>query len=31
MGKYSSPNAFIEKPINPEELIKTINELLKDE
>jgi len=31
MGKYSSPNAFIEKPINPDELVKAIKELLKDE
>jgi len=29
MGKYAAPNAFIEKPVNPEELIKTINDLLK--
>ena len=31
MGKYSSPNAFIEKPVNPDELVKTISDLLKDE
>jgi len=31
MSKYSSPNAFIEKPVNPDELVKTISDLLKDE
>ena len=31
LGKYASPNAFIEKPVNPDELVKTIGDLLKDE
>ncbi len=30
MGKYSAPNAFVEKPVNPDELVKIINDLLKD-
>ena len=30
MGKYSTPNAFVEKPVNPDELVKIINDLLKD-
>ena len=29
MGKYSAPNAFVEKPVNPDELVKIINDLLK--
>lgn len=30
MGKYSAPNAFVEKPVNPDELVKIINDLLKE-
>jgi CheY-like chemotaxis protein len=30
MGKYSAPNAFVEKPVNPDELVKIINNLLKE-
>ncbi|MBW2029541.1 MAG: response regulator [Deltaproteobacteria bacterium] len=28
--KFSSPNAFIEKPVNPDELVKTLKDLLKE-
>jgi len=30
MGKYSAPNAFVEKPVNPDELVKIMRDLLKD-
>jgi CheY-like chemotaxis protein len=30
MGKYSAPNAFVEKPVNPDELVKIIKDLLKE-
>ena len=30
MGKYSAPNAFVEKPVNPDDLVKIINDLLKE-
>ncbi|MBW2066074.1 MAG: response regulator [Deltaproteobacteria bacterium] len=30
IAKFSSPNAFIEKPVNPDELVKIIKDLLKE-